>query len=425
LSASVSKPTDLADVVILGGGAAGFFAAANLGQMAAGIKIILVEQGREVLQKVRISGGGRCNVTHACWDPADLVKYYPRGEKELLGPFHKFACGDTVAWFEERGVPLKVEADGRMFPVSDDSASIVDNLVKNAKKAGTKIYTSHKVNTVNVIPDGYEVECPNLSIRCKQLLVATGSSVSFWKLLQSLGYEIVPPVPSLFTFHIQDKALHHLMGLSVTDVVLTSKEMSLKSSGPMLITHWGISGPAVLKMSAAGARLMHESKYHFDLEIGWTPGLTSEDIADFRKQRGSATLGGQSPVSLPSRLWKYLVTRAGIGHDKKWAELSKVELENITTVLTRDVHKVNGKSTFKEEFVTAGGVDLRQINFSTFESRLHTGMYFAGEVLDIDAVTGGFNFQAAWTGAYLASKAIANKYKKDNDVSKTQKKPKE
>jgi predicted Rossmann fold flavoprotein len=412
-------------VVILGGGAAGFFAAANLGQMAAGINIMLVEQGREVLQKVKISGGGRCNVTHACWDPADLVKYYPRGEKELLGPFHKFACGDTVAWFEERAVPLKAEEDGRMFPVSDDSATIVDCLVKNAKKAGTRIYTSHKVNTINVFADGYEVVCPNLSIRCTQLLVATGSSVSFWKLLQGMGYEMVAPVPSLFTFHIQDKALHQLMGLTIPDVELSCEEMTLNTNGPMLITHWGVSGPAVLKMSAAGARLMHEKAYRFDLQIGWTPGLTAEDIAEFRRQKGSATVGGQSPVGLPSRLWKYLVSRAGLSHDKKWAELSKIELEKILTVLTADVHKVNGKSTFKEEFVTAGGVDLRQINFSTFESRLHAGMYFAGEVLDIDAVTGGFNFQAAWTGAYLASKAIANKYKKDKDVSKTQKKQEE
>jgi len=425
LSASDTKPIETADVVILGGGAAGVFAAANLGQMAAGIRILILEQGREVLQKVKISGGGRCNVTHACWEPADLVKYYPRGEKELLGPFHKFACGDTVAWFEERGVPLKVEADGRMFPVSDDSASIVDCLIKSAKKAGVKLLTSHKVSAINIIADGYEIECPGLSVRCHQVLVATGSSPSFWKLLQAMGYTLVPAVPSLFTFHIQDKALHELMGLSVPECVLSCETLHLQSTGPMLLTHWGISGPAVLSMSAIGAREMHRCAYRFDLRISWVPGLTAAALDLFRKQRGSATVGGQSPVSLPSRLWKYLVTRAGIGHDKKWAELSKIESERLMAVLTGDEHKVNGKSTFKEEFVTAGGVDLRQINFSTFESRLHAGLYFAGEVLDIDAVTGGFNFQAAWTGAYLASKAIANKYKKDNDVSKTQKKPKE
>ncbi len=407
MSTSAPKPIEYADVVILGGGAAGFFAAANFGQMAKGIKIILLEQGREVLQKVKISGGGRCNVTHACWDPNDLVGHYPRGSKEMLGPFHKFACGDTVAWFEERGVPLKIEEDGRMFPVSDDSASIVDCLLKYAKKAGTAILTSQKVIGIDEDKYGYKIECHGITIKSKYVLIATGSTPSVWKMLAGIGYEIIPPVPSLFTFHINDKALHQLMGLSVPDAAINCRQFQLVSKGPVLITHWGVSGPAVLKMSAMGAREMHLCAYRFELEISWVPGWTIEALEAFRKTRGSASVAGQSPVNLPSRLWKYLVNRAGIDHDKKWADLNKAEIEKLTTALTRDLHKVNGKSTFKEEFVTAGGVDLKQINFSTFESRKHAGLYFAGEVLDIDAVTGGFNFQAAWTGAYLAAKSIA------------------
>lgn len=410
MSTSAPKPIEYADVVILGGGAAGFFAAANLGQMAKGIKIILLEQGREVLQKVKISGGGRCNVTHACWDPNDLVGHYPRGSKEMLGPFHKFACGDTVAWFEERGVPLKIEEDGRMFPVSDDSASIVDCLLKYAKKAGTAILTSQKVIGIDEDKHGYKIECHGITIKSKYVLIATGSTPSVWKMLAGIGYEIVPPVPSLFTFHIQDKALHQLMGLSVPDAAINCRQFQLESKGPVLITHWGVSGPAVLKMSAMGAREMHECAYRFELEISWVPGWTIEALEAFRKTRGSASVAGQSPVNLPSRLWKYLVNRASIDHDKKWADLNKAEIEKLTTALTRDLHKVNGKSTFKEEFVTAGGVDLKQVNFSTFVSRKHSGLYFAGEVLDIDAVTGGFNFQAAWTGAYLVAKSIAKNF---------------
>ncbi|MBK7787085.1 MAG: NAD(P)/FAD-dependent oxidoreductase [Saprospiraceae bacterium] len=407
MSSSGDRPADHADVVIIGGGAAGFFAAANLGELCPAWKIVILEQGREVLQKVKISGGGRCNVTHACWEPAELVQYYPRGGKELLGPFHKFACGDTVAWFEDRGVPLKIEEDGRMFPESDDSGSIVNCLMKSCIKAGVKIQTSCKVVSVNIIDTGYELTTSKGNWKAARILMAAGSSNGMWKLLKEMGYGIVPPVPSLFTFHIHDKALHELMGLSVSNAVVKYPEHKIETTGPLLITHWGVSGPAVLKMSAIAARALHEKNYHFDIRITWAMGMTKSDIEGFRKSKGAATVGGQSPVNLPARLWKYLVSRADIAHDKRWADLDKEEMEKLFEVLTDDLRSIKGKSTFKEEFVTAGGVDLRQINFSTFESRLHPGLYFAGEVLDIDAVTGGFNFQAAWTGAYLASTAMA------------------
>ena len=407
MSSSGDKAAEHADVVIIGGGAAGFFAAANLGELCPAWKIVILEQGREVLQKVKISGGGRCNVTHACWEPAELVQYYPRGGKELLGPFHKFACGDTVAWFEDRGVPLKIEEDGRVFPASNTSESIVNCLMKSCQKAGVQIHTSCKVVSVNIIDTGYEIVTLKGNWKANRILMAAGSSNAMWKLLTEMGYAIVPPVPSLFTFHIHDKALHELMGLSVGQAVVKYPELKIETKGPLLITHWGVSGPAVLKMSAIAARALHEKNYHFDICITWAMGIAKSDIETFRKSKGAATVGGQSLVNLPARLWKYLVSRAGITHEKRWADLSKEEMEKLFEVLTDDHREVKGKSTFKEEFVTAGGVDLRQINFSTFESRLHPGLYFAGEVLDIDAVTGGFNFQAAWTGAYLASAAMA------------------
>lgn len=407
MSSSENKVYREADVVIIGGGAAGFFAAANLGEKCPGWKIVILEQGREVLQKVKISGGGRCNVTHACWDPAELVQHYPRGGKELLGPFHKFACGDTVAWFEDRGVPLKIEEDGRMFPDSDDSSSIVNCLMKSCQKAGVEVHTSCKVVSVNIIDKGYEIVTLKGNWQAARVLMAAGSSNGMWKLLKEMGYAMVPPVPSLFTFHINDKALHELMGLSVSKAVVKYPALKMETMGPVLITHWGVSGPAVLKMSALAARALHEKNYHFEIRITWAAGLTKADMEGFRKTKGAASVGGQSPVNLPARLWKYLVGRAGIPYEKRWADLSKEEMEKLFEVLTQDLREVKGKSTFKEEFVTAGGVDLRQINFSTFESRLHPRLYFAGEVLDIDAVTGGFNFQAAWTGAYLASAAMA------------------
>lgn len=406
-----NNPKNIADVLIIGGGAAGFFAAANLASLSHDLRIVILEQGREVLQKVRVSGGGRCNVTHACWDPSDLVKYYPRGSKEMLGPFHKFACGDTVAWFEDRGVPLKIEEDGRMFPVTDDSSTIIDCLLREVRKGKVSVVTSAKVNKIENHAAGYEVVSSKGVYAARFLLVASGSSPFIWGLLSGMGYEVVAPVPSLFTFNIKDKSLNEMMGLSVHDAEVVLPSHQMKTRGPILITHWGLSGPAVLRMSAIAARILHALDYRFDVQIAWVPDFQRAQLDEFKKEKGSASVGGQSPVQLPSRLWKYLVQRSGIQPDKRWADLSKEETAQLFQVITSDLRTVQGKSTFKEEFVTAGGVDLKQIKFSCFESKLHDGLYFAGEVLDIDAVTGGFNFQAAWTGAYLAAKDIAEKIK--------------
>ena len=400
------------NIVVIGGGAAGFFGAIRAAECNPSARVLILERGKEVLSKVRVSGGGRCNLTHACFIPKDLVKYYPRGEKELIGPFHVFGCGDTVAWFEGRGVKTKIEEDGRMFPVSNKSQSVIDCLQGSADKAGIPVLLHQRVDDL-IPPDNskgcWRVICKEKTYEADRVLVAAGSSPAIWEILARLGLQIVEPVPSLFTFNIQDERIVNLPGVSVPIATAQVEGTKLEASGPLLITHWGLSGPAILKLSAWGARELNQKNYHFTLKINWIQEKTEICKTDLeeKKQTASRQLATPQPLyALPSRLWKSLLHAAGIGEEKRWADVSKKELQQLAEQLTSCRFQVTGKSTFKDEFVTAGGVDLKEINFKTFESKRLPGLFFAGEILNIDAITGGFNFQAAWTGGWIAGEAM-------------------
>ena len=401
-------------ITIVGGGAAGFFAAIRAAEQNPGAVVQILERGAEVLSKVRISGGGRCNLTHACFVPKELVKFYPRGEKELLGPFYTFSCADTVEWFESRGVKTKTEQDGRIFPVSDQSRSVVDCLVQAAKHAGVNVLLQQRVSDITppAFPGApWQFSCNGSLHETDCLLIATGSSAAIWENLHKIGLEIVAPVPSLFTFNIRDERIRDLPGLSVPQAEVSVESSKLKSSGPLLITHWGMSGPAILKLSAWGARELHQMQYRFFLRVNWT-GLDLqtllEVLEDRKKSQPRLQPSSQAMFQLPARLWRSLVHAAGIPEEKRWADLNKKEMLALLEQLGNNRFHVEGKSTFKEEFVTAGGLALKEINFKTFESKRYPGLFFAGEVLNIDAITGGFNFQAAWTGGWIAGAAMAH-----------------
>ncbi len=391
--------------IIIGGGAAGFFTAINLTDRLPDARIAILERGKDVLQKVRISGGGRCNVTHAEFVPKDLSLYYPRGEKELLGPFHSFMTGDTIAWFEERGVELKIEEDGRMFPTSNSSQTIIDCFMSLVQKHSIDILTSHNVTSIN--KEGHwKVHSKEQNFTCKNLVVTAGSSPKVWEMMRDLGHRIVDAVPSLFTFNLVDKQITELAGIAL-ETSVEIPQLRLESQGPLLITHWGFSGPAILKMSAWGARELHESGYKFDVVINWLNHISTQDCYEtLVAHRGSKKqVGNEWLFELPKRLWKFLVASINLTQ-KNWADCSNKDLQHLATILTSSSFSINGKSTFKEEFVTAGGVDLKEINFKTFASRKQENLYLAGEVLNIDAITGGFNFQNAWTGGWMIAQAI-------------------
>jgi hypothetical protein len=413
------------DVLVIGGGAAGFYGAIHVAQNCPNAKVALLERGKEVLTKVKVSGGGRCNVTHAEFDPRQLTKNYPRGEKELLGPFHGHASGDVVAFFEERGISLKIEPDGRMFPKTDSSQTIIDCFLKEADRLGVEVIKKASVTALahkqGPTPH-WEVQTHEKCFTSTHVLVATGSNPKIWDILKGLGHTVVPPVPSLFTFNINDERIANLPGLSAHaeisivphegPSVKTKKDREgeeLTAEGPVLITHWGLSGPAVLKLSAWGAISLNKWGYHFKVRINWAPeyhhqGLL-ELLGDIKKVERK-TISRTKVVDLPKRLWTHLVLAAGISTDTTWPEATKMELQALADQVTNCLFQVNGKSTFKEEFVTAGGVDLKEVNFKDFGSKLLPNLFFAGEVLNIDAITGGFNFQNAWTGAYLAAQGI-------------------
>jgi predicted Rossmann fold flavoprotein len=398
------------DVGVVGGGAAGFFAAITAAEVSPGISIVIVEQNKEVLNKVRISGGGRCNVTHACFDPKELVEFYPRGKKELLGPFHKFQPGNTMDWFETRGVPLKIEEDNRVFPESDRSQSIIDCFNREAKKLGVQLMTNAKVLKVNQVEGKWQLTLTgDRRLMVNKLLIATGSSPMMWEMLGSLGHTIVDPVPSLFTFNIQHALIKDLQGISVPLAVISVEGQKLETSGPLLITHWGISGPSVLKMSAWGARLFHVLNYRFRIIVNWT-GMDYDQVRDIVRRHGiehpKKSLFNLPFPGIPQRLWKSMLAYARITETVTWGQLTLEDERRLLNMLVRCQLPVNGKSTFKEEFVTSGGVTLEEVDFRTMESKLCPNLYLAGEVLDIDALTGGFNFQAAWTCGWLAGKAM-------------------
>ncbi|SDR82204.1 NAD(P)/FAD-dependent oxidoreductase [Christiangramia echinicola] len=401
---------DFYDIIIVGGGAAGFFTAINAAENNPDLKILILERGKEVLTKVRVSGGGRCNVTHAEFIPAELVKKYPRGEKELRGPFHKFMTGDTIAWFEERGIELKTEEDGRMFPVTDSSQTIIDCFTRECKRLNIKVQTGHSLKNFKRSDDLWVLETNSGSFQARNLMLATGSNTKIWNLLEKMGHSIVPAVPSLFTFNIKDERIKDLAGIA-SDAEVKILNENLESSGPLLITHWGMSGPAILKLSAWGARELNELNYNFKIGINWLPGYSEMEILEVLKEmkfsNSKQLVAKRAQLDLPKRLWQSIVSASKIKPDSKWADLNKEQLIQLSQQLTSAVFEVKGKSTFKEEFVTAGGIDLKEVDFKTFESKLHKNLYFAGEILDIDAITGGFNFQNAWTDGFLAAKAMS------------------
>ena len=397
------------DILIIGGGAAGFFTAINIVEKNPSYKVAILERGKEVLTKVKVSGGGRCNVTHACFVPNDLVKFYPRGEKELCGPFHQFCSGDTIEWFEKHGVELKIEEDGRMFPVSNSSQTIIDCFTQATKKLGIDILTGQSVQSIFKATDYWKVETNQETFSCQKLVMATGSNPKIWDLLTEIGHAIIPPVPSLFTFNIKDKRIKDLMGVSAIASVKV-KNSKLEASGPLLITHWGMSGPGILRLSAWGARELADKKYLFAIQVNWLNDLTldeaEEKLKELKLEHSKKAVAKKSPFEFPNRLWESLVFASEISEEIKWADLTKKQLQNLAQQLTQGEFQVNGKSTFKEEFVTAGGIDLKEVNFKTMESKIHSNLYFAGEIINIDAITGGFNFQNAWTGGYIVAEAI-------------------
>lgn len=397
------------DLIIVGGGAAGFFTAINIVEKNPKLKVAILERGTEVLNKVRISGGGRCNVTHACFEPNELVKFYPRGEKELRGPFHQFCSGDTVEWFEKHGVELKIEADGRMFPVSNSSQTVIDCFQDATKKLGIAILTNQRVQSIFKKDALWKVETQSETYITEKLILATGSNPKIWEMLQTFGHAIVSPVPSLFTFNIKDARIKELPGVAA-QVSVKVKDTKLETSGPLLITHWGMSGPAILKLSAWGARILHDKNYQFTIFVNWLNDLDAENaektLKELKLEHAKKAVSKKSPFDLTNRLWESLVLASGIESVTKWADLSKIQLQNLSNQLTNSTFQVNGKSTFKEEFVTAGGIDLKEINFKTMESKLHDNLYFAGEIVNIDAVTGGYNFQNAWTSGFIVANSI-------------------
>ena len=400
------------DVIIVGGGAAGFFAAINIAEQNPKLKVVILERGKEGLQKVRISGGGRCNVTHAEFVPSELVLNYPRGEKELLGPFHQFMTGDTIDWFQKRGVELKIEDDGRMFPITDSSKTIIDCFLNEAKKHKVEVLYNQSVTSMSPRTQsrGFEISTKDSIYTCEKLLIATGSNPKIWSLLEDLGHSISQPVPSLFTFDIKDERIKDIPGVVAQNVEVKVLGTDLVSEGPLLITHVGMSAPSILKLSAFGAIELAKCHYKFQIEVNFIR-QSFEDCLDILKELkhelAKKTVYKSTQFELPKRLWHKLVLASNMDQDTRWADLNKSQLEDLASQLTQAVFKVDGKSTFKEEFVTAGGIDLKEINFKTFESKLHNNLYFAGEVINVDAVTGGFNFQNAWTGAYIAAKSIS------------------
>lgn len=413
------------DVIIVGGGAAGFFAAINIAEQNSALKVAILERGKEGLQKVKISGGGRCNVTHAEFIPSELVRNYPRGEKELLGPFHQFMTGDTIEWFEKRGVELKIEDDGRMFPVSNSSHTIIDCFLNEAHNNGIEVLYNHSVKSIRLISNEdvllsgveasqglntFQIDTNQGEFTSEKLLIATGSNPKIWSLLETLGHTISQPVPSLFTFDIKDERIEGIPGVVAQNVEVAIVDSNLHSEGPLLITHVGMSAPSILKLSAFGAIELAKREYQFEIEINFIRQAFEDcldQLKDLKHELAKKSVFKSAQFELPKRLWQKLVLASEMNDQTRWADLNKIQLEGLANQLTKAVFKVIGKSTFKEEFVTAGGINLKEVNFKTFESKLYKNLYFAGEILNIDAVTGGFNFQNAWSGAYIASKAIS------------------
>ncbi len=400
-------------ILIVGGGAAGFFAAIACAETYPKARVTLLERSAHPLAKVRVSGGGRCNVTHDQPDPAQFVMNYPRGSRALRGPLSRFGAEETVAWFAARGVALKTEADGRMFPETNSSETVVNCLLGAARAAGVVLRTGAAVRSLAVSQASPHRFTATLkggeTIAADRVLLATGSNPQVYTWLTALGHEVTPPVPSLFTFKVDDPRLAGLAGVSVPDAEVTLTGTPLKQRGPLLVTHWGLSGPAILKLSAWGARELHGDDYRRPLQVNWLPDLRPEAVQGglraHKDTQPRKTVQGHPLFGLPGRLWSALVNAAGLA--ERWADVSKVQQGRLAEELQRGRFEVTGKGVFKEEFVTCGGVNLKEVNFRTMESRVCPGLYVAGELLDVDGVTGGFNFQNAWATGYLAGRAVA------------------
>jgi predicted Rossmann fold flavoprotein len=409
---NVNQLKDRYDTIIIGAGAAGVFAANCLtSDEASNHEVLVIEKNNKALTKVAVSGGGRCNVTNGCFDIAKLIKNYPRGSKELRGPFHTFSPPDVIEWFSKRGVELKQEEDGRIFPVTDNSQTIIDCLMKGAQRDYTLAYRC-KIETVQKKDDGEFVIIlkDGGEIRAKNVLITTGSSKEFLSLLKDMGHKIVDPVPSLFTFNIPDHPLVDLSGVCVQKTKVSLPQFKMEMEGPTLITHWGFSGPAILKLSSWAAKELHAASYHVKCLIDWVPEFSEEGIREeiLKKTQGRQTksIFNDSLNIIPKQLWKAFLKEIGIGDKMVWQNLSKKFRDALVLKLKKDVYQVSGKTTHKQEFVTCGGIKLSEVNFKKMESKVVPGLYFAGEVLDIDGVTGGFNFQAAWTTAFVAASAM-------------------
>ena len=394
-------------VIIIGGGASGFFTAANIDTKLYDVTIL--EQNSDVLQKVKISGGGRCNVSHACFDPRELVQFYPRGHKELLSVFTKFQPGDTMNWYEEHGVALKIEDDNRIFPESNSSQSIIDCLVNECRKKNVKILTKQTVTEILPQENGYKIHTTDQNYSADYVVFSTGSSPKAFKILEKLGHQIITPVPSLFTFNIKNEILKDLMGTSFQYVDIEIPKLNLEESGSLLITHWGLSGPAILKLSAWGARELAALKYQFEIIVNFI-GTASEDALEifknFKENEPKKSIGQAKIFDITNRFWQRILFVSGIDTAKQIANISNKEMQKIIENLCRCRMNVTGKSTFKEEFVTAGGVDLKEMDFKTMKSKKLPNFYISGEVLNIDAVTGGFNFQACWSEGWLIAQDL-------------------
>ena len=408
-------------IIIIGGGPAGYFAAITARRQAPHLPVVLLEKSVQVLRKVAVSGGGRCNVTNACADPRELAAHYPRGGRELRGPFNRWNTGDTRRWFEEHGVPLKTEADGRVFPCSDRSASIVDCLREQAQRVGVEVRLRSAVTGLERTDSGFSVTLGDgTRLAATRVLLATGGGAGHdlvgHDLAARLGHTIVPPVPSLFTFHCDDELLADLAGVAVSRASVKAlgaglPRKGLEQQGPLLVTHWGLSGPAILRLSAWGARSLHDCGYRFQLRVDWCPETSREETITLLTRQADDSprklLGSLNPFALPRRLWVKLVERAGLAAEKPWGQTGRKGLARLAEIIKTTDLAITGKSPFKEEFVTCGGIKLAEVDFRSMESRLVPGLHFAGEVLDVDGITGGFNFQACWTTGHLAGLGMA------------------
>jgi predicted Rossmann fold flavoprotein len=401
-------------LIIIGGGAAGIFCAVNAARLSPGLKVTVIEKSSKLLAKVKVSGGGRCNVTHHNFDPDSFSQQYPRGSRFVRKAFYQFFSTDTIQWFEERGVKLHAEADGRMFPITNNSQTIIDCLLKEAEKYGVDFMMNTEVKHLSYDHNWRLTLKNDRILEANFICIATGGSnkKEGYQWLSDLSHTIIEPVPSLFTFQLPDHPIRSLMGVSVKKASVKIMGEKLKETGPLLITHWGFSGPVILRLSAWGARILHAKDYQFAILVNWLDEIREDELKQIvqlqRKEHGGKKIYGTCPFELPTRLWIYFLQSSGIQEDQRWADISQKQQQELMRQLIANEFYVSGKTTFKEEFVTAGGVDLKEINPATMESKLQKGLYFAGEVMDVDGITGGFNFQHAWSSGMIVARSVGN-----------------